>query len=130
VLVLAVVLFAALASNASAASTPFIAIDLGTLGGPNSAALAVNASGQVVGYSRTTSSGAETHAFSWTPAGGMVDLGTLGGSSSTALAVSASGQVVGYSDVAGNAALRSRGHRRMGSPISAPSAAAPAPPSR
>ena len=72
------------------------AIDLGTLGGNSSTANAVNGSGQVVGDSETSSG--QSHAFSWTQAGGMVDLGTLGGNSSTANAVNGSGQVVGDSE--------------------------------
>jgi RHS repeat-associated protein len=75
-------------------------IDLGTLGGTNSAANAVS-NGQVVGDANTASGA--THAFSWTQAGGMVDLGTLpGGSLSTANAVS-NGQVVGSSGTASGA---------------------------
>ena len=97
-LVLLAVLLAALAGNARAATAPFIPIDLGTLGGSDSAALAVNARGQVVGYSSMTRYGAETHAFFWTQAGGMIDLGTLGGMNSLAEAVNDRGQVVGWSD--------------------------------
>src|SRR5947209_1021418 len=69
VLVLLALLLPSLAGNARAATAPFIPIDLGTLGGTDSAALAVNARGQVVGYSRTTRDRAEIHAFSWTQAG-------------------------------------------------------------
>ena len=83
-------------------------VDLGTLGGaaPDgspalSNAHAVNASGQVVGTSFTGIPG-QLHAFSWTPAGGMVDLGTLGGKWSFPLALNASGQVVGYSTTPGD----------------------------
>src|SRR5919201_330131 len=55
-------------------------IDLGTLpGGTSSVARAVSDNGQVVGSSNTASG--QTHAFSWTQAGGMVDLGTLPGAS-------------------------------------------------
>ena len=60
---------------------------------PISSARAVNDAGQVVGYSASASG--ESHAFSWTQAGGMVDLGTLGGRSSNAFAVNDAGQVVG-----------------------------------
>jgi probable HAF family extracellular repeat protein len=83
------------------AATAFVIEDLGTLGGTMSRALAVNASGQVVGASTTVDG--DTHAFSWTRAGGMVDLGTLGGTMSRALAVNASGQVVGTSTTADGA---------------------------
>jgi probable HAF family extracellular repeat protein len=71
-------------------------VDLGTLGGANSYAYAVNDSGQVVGYSYIPGDAA-FHAFSWTADGGMVDLGTLGGANSYAYAVNDSGQVVGDS---------------------------------
>src|SRR5438552_18625356 len=69
-------------------------IDPGTLGGRAATPFAVNDSGQVVGWSNPTGD-FRFHAFSWTPAGGMVDLGTLGGSDSIAPAVNAGGQVVG-----------------------------------
>lgn len=57
-------------------------IDLGTLGGNFSDAIAVNANGQVVGFSFTAAD--ERHAFSGTEAGGVVDLGTFGGDFSVA----------------------------------------------
>jgi probable HAF family extracellular repeat protein len=79
-------------------------VDLGTLGGPGSAAYGVNASGQVVGESQLPDG--RSHAFTWTSAGGMVDLGTLGGASSVALAVNASGQVAGNTTLAGETATR------------------------
>jgi probable HAF family extracellular repeat protein len=73
-------------------------VDLGSLGGYSSAAHAVNDNGQVAGDS-TTASG-DTHAFTWTQAGGMVDLGTLGGPDSSVRAVNDNGQVVGDSTTA------------------------------
>ena len=77
-------------------------IDLGTLGGNFSSANAVNAVGQVVGQSAIAGD-VNTHAFSWTAAGGMIDLGTLGGNFSSASAVNAKGQVIGESSTADDA---------------------------
>src|ERR671930_236835 len=96
-----VLAFPSAAARAAAGTSTPTAIDLGTLGGTQSVAIAVNASGQVVGQSATAGE-AESHAFSWTQAGGMVDLGTLGGTQSVAVAVNASGQVVGFSTTAGD----------------------------
>src|SRR5437773_7419342 len=93
------ILLAAHAWTAYAAEDPFIPIDLGTLGGTYSSAVAVNTSGQVVGASNG-------RAFLWTQAGGMIDLGTLGGSCSADGAMNAKGQVGGgssLSDGAGHA---------------------------
>jgi probable HAF family extracellular repeat protein len=84
-----------------AADAQYQPIDLGTLGGTESSAAAVNNNGQVVGYSYTAGN-VEVHAFSWTAVGGMVDLGTLGGLVSFAFAVSENGQVVGSSHTGNN----------------------------
>lgn len=68
---------------------------------------AVTDSGVVAGYSfLTLSSPYTTHAFRWTPTGGMVDLGTFGGSSAAAFGVSADGSVVaGYAYLSGDHAI-------------------------
>ncbi|MDB5931917.1 MAG: hypothetical protein JWR60_3624 [Polaromonas sp.] len=74
--------------------------DLGTLGGGNSFARALNDEGQVAGIAEIEFARlfARNHAFLWTAAGGMRDLGTLGGRNSDAFALNASGQVAGVSD--------------------------------
>ncbi|HEU4720086.1 MAG TPA: PKD domain-containing protein [Gemmatimonadaceae bacterium] len=64
-------------------------------------AFAINAAGQIVGYSPTPSS--SRHAVLWSPAGVIQDLGTLGGSNSEAFDINASGQVIGSSQIAGDA---------------------------
>ena len=68
------------------------AVDLGTLGGPSSEALAINAAGQVVGRAEVVK-GTE-HAFLYCN-GKMYDLGALGGSHSEGFAINDRGQVVG-----------------------------------
>lgn len=82
------------ASDAAASLTSLTVVDLGSLGGTGGEALAVNDSGQVVGFSETSSR--QNHAFLWKN-GTMQDLGTLGGDNSTAFAINAAGQVVGFS---------------------------------
>ena len=84
-------------------------VDLGTLGGPSSTAMAISADGKVAGWS-DTADGA-IHAFLWTPGGTagppsnpqMQDLGTLpGGLQSLAYGVNSFGQVSGSSFDAGS----------------------------
>src|SRR5262249_39571965 len=77
--------------------------DLGTLvpGQWESAALDINDSGQVVGYSETgemdpTGTYNIVHAFLYQN-GNMIDLGALGDLDSMALAINSSGEVVGLS---------------------------------
>ena len=77
-------------------------VDLGTLGGPSSAAAAVNQSGHVVGWAQIAGASSDVNwrAFLWTAASGMVDLGSLGGTYSVARDVNEAGAVVGTSAVA------------------------------
>ena len=71
---------------------------LGTLGGQEGEATAINDRGQVVGNSQTADG--TVHAFVWSPDEGMSDLGTLGGNYSEATDVNDRGQVVGNSQTA------------------------------
>ena len=81
--------------------------DLGTLGGPLSYPVALNNSGEAVGYSTTaaattcpfSSVDPNCHAFLWDGTT-MHDLGTLGGTFSAARGISANGAVVGWSTIA------------------------------
>lgn len=83
-------------------ATAHAIIDLGTLGGTNSEAMAVTNGGVVVGTADT--SGGTGSAFRWTLGGGMTNLGTLGGTNSVAYSVSTDGSiVVGYSSTAAGA---------------------------
>jgi probable HAF family extracellular repeat protein len=81
------------------------AFHLGTLGGNDSAGIAVNDRGQVVGCATTTDldpyggfcfGTQQTRAFLWQD-GVMRDLGTLGGPDAFAFVVNESGQVAGWS---------------------------------
>jgi probable HAF family extracellular repeat protein len=75
--------------------------DLGTLGGNESEALALNLHGQVVGHSRVGGGeGPLKHAFFIPEPGTMLDLGTLGGPTSIAHAVNDRGEVVGLAATA------------------------------
>jgi probable HAF family extracellular repeat protein len=88
--------------------------DLGTFGGPDSGAVAINRRGQIVGWAdtRNTSAGDRhigascgdgkyshpaPHAFLWAN-GRIRNLSTLGGLESEAVAISDTGQVVGWAD--------------------------------
>src|SRR5205823_3121208 len=71
--------------------------DLGTLGGNESEALAVNRPGQVAGHSRVAGAPAKRAFFIPEP-GRMVDLGTLGGATSIARDVNDRGEVVGFAE--------------------------------
>lgn len=80
--------------SASPMATP---IDLGTLGGPSSLAIAINDLGDVAGNS-TTSPTSWDRAFLYT-GGVMTNLGVLSGDyNSTALDINGSKDVVGFSD--------------------------------
>lgn len=70
--------------------------DLGTLDGGESAGLAINALGEVVGYSGGVRQA--NHAFRWTERAGMEDLGTLANDLSSAVALNDSGLVSGFSN--------------------------------
>ena len=70
-------------------------LNLGTLGGRNSMAMAVNDVGAIAGWSNVKS-GAR-HAFVWQN-GVMTDLGTLGGRNSQASGINHAGKVVGWSE--------------------------------
>src|SRR3990172_2867667 len=92
-LVVSTIMVATLMSAQVASASPSSQlIDLGTLGGDSSYAVAINELGQVVGYSYIASE--EYHAFLWEN-GAMTDLGTLGGNFSQAVAINERGQVVG-----------------------------------
>jgi uncharacterized repeat protein (TIGR01451 family) len=79
---------------------PISLTDLGTLGGSNSYAFAINSAGQIAGQSDTANG--ETHAFLYSYAdGGMTDVGTLGGRTSSGWSLNEGGDVVGWSTLEG-----------------------------
>ena len=103
----------ATAVPAAAASSTYTETNMGSLGGGFTDATAINASGQVTGYSNTDKQIQVScppqkygqpkkcfepieHAFLYSN-GTMTDLGTLGGIGSEGLAINDSGQVVGWS---------------------------------
>ncbi|HZT41867.1 MAG TPA: hypothetical protein VFA07_06740 [Chthonomonadaceae bacterium] len=70
---------------------------IGTLGGSDSAARAINSSGSIVGAAAISGTN-ELHAV-LDSNGQMTDLGTLGGTFSVATAINSIGQITGYADV-------------------------------
>jgi probable HAF family extracellular repeat protein len=82
-------------------------LDLGTLGGPDAAALLINESGQITGFSyidSTPQPGSGIPAidpFFWWQ-GKMYDVGSLGGTFGQPYAMNNRGQVVGTSNLAGD----------------------------
>src|SRR4051812_30425057 len=99
----------ALSVTTTAHAASYTVSDLGTLGGSESFANGLNASGQVSGASYMLGD-ADYHTFLWKPttangaSGTKTDLGTLGGSQSFGNALNATGQVTGESATTGNAA--------------------------
>jgi probable HAF family extracellular repeat protein len=125
----AVIVFATLAQPPQTQQHAFlwqngVMHDLGTLGGPDSVALLINESGQVVGQSYTSytpnpSTGVPTvDPFLWEN-GRMLDVGGLGGTFGSVGWLNARGQVVGNSNLPGdliNTAPVSLGTRRAQRP--------------
>lgn len=69
--------------------------ELGTLGGTNAYATALNEHGQVVGASEFSPGNPVTHAFRWTRGSRMIDLDPAGITDSVATAINNKGHVVG-----------------------------------
>jgi probable HAF family extracellular repeat protein len=92
--------------------------DLGSLkaGGNFSRANDINASAQVVGFSSSTRDGANSRAFLWTAATGMIDIGTLGGPFAQANAINDAGFITGSAQT-GDSGARAT-HAFLSQPIS------------
>jgi probable HAF family extracellular repeat protein len=78
--------------------------DLGTIdGGEESAALAINRWGDVVGFANSRPGGiGDPHPFIWNASHGLRDLGTLGGTDGQANAINNLTEVVGHAALNGN----------------------------
>ena len=75
-------------------------IDLGTFGGKQSDAVAINDAGMVVGHFYTQYHDGPRRAVLY-HAGKVVEIGTFGGNGSTGVAINTAGQVVGYAETPG-----------------------------
>src|SRR4051794_40322373 len=73
---------------------------IGSLGGADTNARAINDAGTVMGDSQMPNG--DTHAFVWSAADGMTDLGSLGGTFSSPFAISENGQVTGRAYIPGD----------------------------
>jgi probable HAF family extracellular repeat protein len=73
-------------------------VDLGTLGGTTSLAVAVNSKGIIAGYS-TTATG-QIHVFQVKVGSKMQDLGALSGGNAQAAAINSAGQITGFGELA------------------------------
>lgn len=99
----------------ASAASDYTITDLGTLGGPVSAATAISATGQVVGVSLDGSGNAR--AFT-TGNDTLLDLGTLGGPTSYASDVNLAGDIVGDSLLKGRFYKKTRAFLFRGDTIS------------
>ena len=75
-------------------------IDLGTFGGKQSDAIAINDAGEVVGHLYTQYHDGSRRAVLY-HSGKVIEIGTFGGNDSIGVAINAAGQVVGYSALPG-----------------------------
>ena len=75
-------------------------VDLGTFGGKQSDAIAINDAGEVVGHLYTQYHDGEKRAVLY-HAGKVVEIGTFGGNDSIGEAINSAGQVVGYAALPG-----------------------------
>jgi probable HAF family extracellular repeat protein/T5SS/PEP-CTERM-associated repeat protein len=97
--IVTLVAFVCPGNTSARAGNPPAIYNLGDLGGSYSVGYGVNDSGQVVGWSYTSSYAQHAFLYTGTPGSGgkMMDLGTLGGRDSMAFGINASGTVVGES---------------------------------
>lgn len=93
---------AAVSQHAVLWSAEGVIQDLGTLGGTNSTAIDINASGQVIGSSQIAGDGA-THFFLWSSSTGMQDLATILGPVTSVAEINDAGQIIGTYTATGGA---------------------------
>ena len=83
--------------SAGFGQTNYTVVEIQTLGGPSSYALALNNTGTVVGFSNTSTAPNVSRAFRWTN-GTIIDIGTLGGPSAQAFDINDAGQITGLAE--------------------------------